>query len=153
MKAKKTKEIQFRYNVNFVKKQVDFMYTVLFNDSSYSGVKGTMSQGYWRLGQLFAKIITQCLFTYTKWTWIIMKKISIKQISWGSTNHNNVLGDFGRQGVKTWKIGPIFSSFNPRPSLSSVATDDRKQCQCLNINLNNKTGPLLLEQNWCEDTF
>ena len=50
MKAKKTKEIQFRYNVNFVKKQVDFMYTVLFNDSSYSG--------YWRLGQLFAKIIT-----------------------------------------------------------------------------------------------
>ena len=57
MKAKKTKEIQFRYNVNFVKKQVDFMYTVLFNDSSYSGVKGTMSQGYWRLGQLFAKII------------------------------------------------------------------------------------------------
>ena len=34
------------------------MYTVLFNDSSYFGVKGTMSQGYWRLGQFFAKIIT-----------------------------------------------------------------------------------------------
>ena len=31
---------------------------------------------------------------------------------------------------KLEKIGPFFSSFNPFPSLPSVATDDRKQFQC-----------------------
>jgi len=31
--------------------------------------------------------------------------------------------------TKLEKIGPIFSSFNPFPSLPSVATDDRKQFQ------------------------
>ena len=38
------------------------------------------------------------------------------------------------------KIGPIFSSFNPCSSLPSLATVDRKQFQCLNVGLNNKTG-------------
>ena len=33
---------------------------------------------------------------------------------------------------KLEQIGPIFSSFNPFPSLLSAATDDRKQFQCLN---------------------
>ena len=33
-------------------------------------------------------------------------------------------------------------SFNPCPSLLSVATDDRKKFQCLNIVVNDKTGPL-----------
>ena len=40
------------------------------------------------------------------------------------------------------KIGPIFSSFNPFPSLPSVATDDRKQFQCRKIVFNNKTRQL-----------
>ena len=35
-----------------------------------------------------------------------------------------------------------FSSFNPFPSLPSVATDDRKQFQCCNKVFNNKTRPL-----------
>ena len=39
-----------------------------------------------------------------------------------------------RQQLKTW---PNF--FDPRPSLSSVATDDTKQFQCLNKVINNKT--------------
>ena len=40
------------------------------------------------------------------------------------------------------KIGLNISSFNPFPSLPSVATDDRKQFQCLKIVFNNKTRPL-----------
>jgi len=54
---------------------------------------------------------------------------------------------------KLEKIGPIFSSFNPFPSLPSVATDDRKQLHCRNIVLNNKARALFLELNWYEDTF
>jgi len=46
---------------------------------------------------------------------------------------------------KLEKIGPIFSSFNPFPSLPSVAKDDRKQFQCRTIVLNNKARPLFLE--------
>ena len=38
----------------------------------------------------------------------------------------------------------FFLSLNPFPSLPSVATDNRKQFQCLNIVLNNKTGPLFV---------
>ena len=49
--------------------------------------------------------------------------------------------------------GPNFSSFNPFPSLPSVATDDRKQFQCREIVFNYKTGPLFLEFNWCKDTI
>ena len=48
---------------------------------------------------------------------------------------------------KLEKIGPIFSSFNPFPSLSFAATDDRKQFQCRNIVFNNKAGPLFLGFN------
>ena len=44
-------------------------------------------------------------------------------------------------------IGPIFSSFNPFPSLPSVATDDRKRFQCRKIVLNNNARPLFLEFN------
>ena len=35
----------------------------------------------------------------------------------------------------------IFSSFNPSPSLPSVATDDRKQFQWRKMVLNNKARP------------
>ena len=35
-------------------------------------------------------------------------------------------------GLKIEKVGPSSSSFNPCPSLSSIATGDRKQSQCLN---------------------
>ena len=37
-------------------------------------------------------------------------------------------------------LTPTFSSFNPFPFLSSVAKDDRKPFQSLNIVLYNKTG-------------
>jgi len=48
---------------------------------------------------------------------------------------------------KLEKIGPIFSSLNPFPSLPSVATDDRKMFQWHKIVFNNKARPLFLEFN------
>ena len=49
--------------------------------------------------------------------------------------------------------GPKFSSFNPFPSLPSVATNDRKKNKRHNIVLNNKPGPLFLEFIWQQDIF
>ena len=40
------------------------------------------------------------------------------------------------------KIGSIFSSFNPFPSLSSVVTDARKRFHCPKIVFDDKTRPL-----------
>ena len=54
---------------------------------------------------------------------------------------------------KLEKVCPTFASFDPCPSLPSVATDDRKQFQCVNIVLNDKTLPLFLEFSCCEDNF
>jgi len=51
---------------------------------------------------------------------------------------------FEKIASKLEKIDPIFSSFNPFPSLPSVAKDDRKQFQCRKIDLNNKARPLFL---------
>ena len=51
------------------------------------------------------------------------------------------------------KIGNFFSSLNPFPSMPSVATEDRKQLQYIQIVLNNKTWSLVFEFSWCEDTF
>ena len=48
---------------------------------------------------------------------------------------------------KLEKIGPIFSSCNPFPSLPSVATDDRKQFQCFRIVFINKARPVFVEIN------
>ena len=45
---------------------------------------------------------------------------------------------------KNW---PIFSNFNPFPSVPSVATSDRKQFQYLQIVFSNKTRSLVLEFN------
>ena len=53
----------------------------------------------------------------------------------------------------TLKLDPTCSSFNPFPSLPSLATNERKQFQCLNIVLNNKTEQLFLEFSWSEGIF
>ena len=44
--------------------------------------------------------------------------------------------------LKLENVGLTFSSFKPCPSLPSVATDDRKQFEYVNIVLNKQTGPL-----------
>ena len=64
-------------------------------------------------------------------------------------NHNNylVVVEAAIASKLEKKNDSIFSSFNPFPSLPSVATDDRKQFQCHNIVFNNKTTPLFLESN------
>ena len=46
---------------------------------------------------------------------------------------------------KLAKFSLTFSSFNPFPSLPSVATNDRKQNKHHNIVLNSKPRPLFLE--------
>ena len=43
------------------------------------------------------------------------------------------------------KVSRSFSSFNPFPSLPSVATNDRKQNKRYDIVLNSKPRPLFLE--------
>ena len=56
----------------------------------------------------------------------------------GALANNIFLGDT----FKLEKDGPIFPILSPCPSWPSVVTErDRKQFQCLNIVLHNKTGP------------
>jgi len=59
----------------------------------------------------------------------------------------NFLVIFEDIASKLEKIGPIFSSFNPSPSLPSVATEDRKQFQWRKIVFINKARPSFLEFN------
>ena len=47
--------------------------------------------------------------------------------------------------------GPTFLSFNPCPSLRSVAIDDSKQFQCPDMVLNKKTGALVLKSSSREE--
>ena len=47
--------------------------------------------------------------------------------------------------IAVLKVEPTVSSFNPCPSLLSVATEERKQFQCLNMVLRIKTRTLVLE--------
>ena len=65
----------------------------------------------------------------------------------------NFLSIFITRSIQTRKNWPIFFSFNPFPSMSSVATGDRKKFQYLQVVLNNKTRSLVLEFTGCEDTF
>ena len=60
-----------------------------------------------------------------------------------NNNHNNVLVIIVCIALEIEKVGQY-----PCPSLLSLATDDRKQFQSLNIVLNDKT-----EFNRCEDRF
>ena len=55
---------------------------------------------------------------------------------------------------KLERLAPPFSSFNPFPSLPSVAKNDKKQIGRHNILFNNKPSrPLFLEFSWGQDTF
>ena len=68
------------------------------------------------------------------------KEEDVKPISSGSSNCYDILVILQHHIKKVaLKVGP---TFNPCPSLPSVATDDWKQFECLNIALNNKAGPL-----------
>ena len=57
----------------------------------------------------------------------------MKQILPGNNNHHNFVVNFtGIIALRLKKLAQLFSSFNPFPSLPPIATDDRKQFQCLN---------------------
>ena len=56
-------------------------------------------------------------------------------------------GDFSRRSTKTFN--PCCCCYR---LLLSIATDDTKKFQCLNIALKRKTGPLVLEFR-CRDKF
>ena len=74
----------------------------------------------------------------------------MKQTSLESIKHS-IFWLFFKAQYKNLK--KLAQCFNPCPSLPPVATDNRKQFQCLIIVLNNKTGPFFLEFNWCEDKY
>ena len=79
-----------------------------------------------------------------KTLWRFMKKISIKFHQEALTS-NNFLGDILGITIKLEKAGSTFSAFNPSPSLSSVAKDDRRHFQLVNIVLNNKNWTIIFE--------
>ena len=88
-------------------------------------LKGLCHEDFGSLGQFCAKTITWCLYSYTKCSCNTMK-IS-KRILLVPANHNNFFWVILKNiASELEKIGPIFLSFNPFPSLPSVATDDRK---------------------------
>ena len=93
---------------------------------------------------MLGQIITQCLHSNTKCSCNTTKKIS-NELYQRLLTIIIFLVIFKDIASKLEQIGPIFSSFNPFPSLPSVATDDRKQFQCCKIGLNNKARPLFLE--------
>ena len=108
-------------------------------------LKGLCHEDFGSLGQFCAKIVTLCLYSYTKCSCNTMK-IS-KRILLVPANHNIFFFLVIMKNIASEleKIGPIFSSFNPFPSLPSAATDDRKWFQCRKIVFNNKARPLFLE--------
>ena len=54
---------------------------------------------------------------------------------------------FCSKQLKLEKGGPTYLSLNPFPWMPFFATNDRKQIHCVNIVVNNETGPLRLEFN------
>lgn len=79
-----------------------------------------MSQGYHSavLGQFCAEVITYSALPYTTCSHKVIKE-DIKQIL------TVFLVIFAGVASKLQKVGPTLSCFNPRPSLSYVATDNR----------------------------
>ena len=59
---------------------------------------------------------------------------------------------FAGIALKLENVGPIFSILNPCPSLIAISYN-RKQFQCVNVVLNNKSRPLFLEFNENEEKF
>ena len=96
-------------------------------------LKGLCHEDFAILGQFCAKIITWCLYSYTKCSCETMRKIS-NEFYQGEPTIISFLEIFETTASK-------FSSFNPFASLASVATDDKKQFQWCQIVFNNKTRP------------
>ena len=111
-------------------------------------LKGLYHEDFAVLGQLCANSISYCVYTYTKFSCETIRKIS-NGFYQGELTIIIVLVIFEVMASKLEKIGPIFSSSNPFPSLpfKFVATDGRKQFQRQKTAFNNKTRSLFLEFN------
>ena len=113
-------------------------------------LKGQCHEYFAVLGQFWTKIITSRLYSSTKC--FCKAKIS-NEFYQTELTIINFLRIFWRCSVKIWKTWQFFSNFNPFPSLPSEALGARKQFQYLQIVFINKPRQLVLEFNWCEDTF
>ena len=83
----------------------------------------------------------------TKCSCRVMNKMSDKSHQGALTIKVYFWVIFAGIALKLEKGTPTFSSSNPYPSVSFVASEDRKDFLSLNIVSNNKTGPLVLEFN------
>ena len=70
-----------------------------------------------------------------------------------SATQNMFFGNFVEKASKLENFSPTFWSFNPFPSLPSVATNDKKQNKRHDKVLNNKPSPLFWEFSWEQDIF
>ena len=70
---------------------------------------------------------TQSLYPYDKCFFRTLKKISKQNFHQGALiNHNNFYGNFCRlKTLKLERVDPAFSSFNTRPPLPFIATNNR----------------------------
>ena len=104
-----------------------------------SFLKGLCHEDIAVLGQFCADVISQCPNPYIKCSSRDIKKLSNKSPKGALTIifFQRILQAMHK------KLAQLFSSFNPFPSMPSVATDNRKAFQCLN----NKTGSLFLKLN------
>lgn len=59
-------------------------------------------------------------FIHTEYTPVELSEKDIQEISSGSSNQIDFSGSFAGIALKLEKVGPIFSSFNPRPFVPSV---------------------------------
>ena len=106
-------------------------------------------RGAWAAGLFLAKPVEY----YAGYVQFRMNQIGTAEVQMMWLATINFLRIFWLRSIETWKNWLIFSSFNPFPSMPSVAPGDRKQFQYLQIVCNNKTRSLVLEFNWCEDSF
>ena len=67
-----------------------------------------------------------------------------------STILKHLFGDFGRHSIKTWRSWANVFNFDTMSILAIRCNRRQKTVSTPKYVLNNKTGPLFLEFNWCE---
>ena len=88
------------------------------------------------------RLVVTALFTCTQNAPVVKGyEEDTKQISPVSTDCN-IFVIFAGRALKLKNISTTFSIVNLCPSLPSVTKENMKRFHCLNIVLNNKTGPL-----------
>ena len=131
----------------FMKTQIERHLLILISQLS---LRGAMPRGYCCFRSILCWSHYWMPYPNTKCSCRVMNKISDKSHQGALTIILYFWVIFAGIALKLEKGTPTFSSSNPYPSVSFVASEDRKDFLCLNIVSNNKTGALVLEFNWCE---